>query len=235
MMGTIAENVRRVRDQMAEAAIQAGRAPEEILLCAATKTNPAQAIRQAVLAGVDVCGENRVQELVEKAPQGAYEGVPLHFIGHLQKNKAKLIVGRADLIESVDSLELLELLNRLAAERNLRQDILLEVNLAREQSKTGFTPETVLTAAGEMEAYPALRLRGLMAIPPVAAQPGQNRPFFAKLRQLYVDIKTKTYDNKAIDCLSMGMSGDFCDAIMEGSTMVRVGTAIFGPRLTAGQ
>ena len=235
MMGTIAENVRRVRDQMAEAAIQAGRAPEEILLCAATKTNPAQAIRQAVLAGVDVCGENRVQELVEKAPQGAYEGVPLHFIGHLQKNKAKLIVGRADLIESVDSLELLELLNRLAAERNLRQDILLEVNLAREQSKTGFTPETVLTAAGEMEAYPALRLRGLMAIPPVAAQPGQNRPFFAKLRQLYVDIKTKTYDNKSIDCLSMGMSGDFCDAIMEGSTMVRVGTAIFGPRLTAGQ
>ena len=235
MMGTIAENVRRVRDQMAEAAIQAGRAPEEILLCAATKTNPAQAIRQAVLAGVDACGENRVQELVEKAPQGAYEGVPLHFIGHLQKNKAKLIVGRADLIESVDSLELLELLNRLAAERNLRQDILLEVNLAREQSKTGFTPETVLTAAGEMEAYPALRLRGLMAIPPVAAQPGQNRPFFAKLRQLYVDIKTKTYDNKSIDCLSMGMSGDFCDAIMEGSTMVRVGTAIFGPRLTAGQ
>ena len=234
-MGTIAENVRRVRDQMAEAAIQAGRAPEEILLCAATKTNPAQAIRQAVLAGVDACGENRVQELVEKAPQGAYEGVPLHFIGHLQKNKAKLIVGRADLIESVDSLELLELLNRLAAERNLRQDILLEVNLAREQSKTGFTPETVLTAAGEMEAYPALRLRGLMAIPPVAAQPGQNRPFFAKLRQLYVDIKTKTYDNKSIDCLSMGMSGDFCDAIMEGSTMVRVGTAIFGPRLTAGQ
>ena len=232
-MTAIAERVRRVRSQMAEAAIQAGRQPEEILLCAATKTNPAEAIRQAVLAGVDACGENRVQELVEKAPQGAYEGVPLHFIGHLQKNKAKLIVGQVDLIESVDSLELLALLDRLAAARGIRQDILLEVNLGAEQSKTGFDPQTVLAAAQEMQAYPALRLRGLMAIPPVAVQPGQNRPFFAKLRQLYVDIKAKTYDNKAIDCLSMGMSDDFCDAILEGSTMVRLGTAIFGPRQTA--
>ena len=226
----IAQRVARVRETIAEAALSAGRDPKEILLCAATKTNPTDRIRAAVAAGVDLCGENRVQELLQKAPQGAYEGVPVHLIGHLQKNKAKQVVGLTDVIESVDSTELLDLLDRLAEKAGIRQDILLEVRLAEEENKTGFFPTEAKQAALEMERWPSLRLRGLMAIPPIASEPGQNRPFFAKLRELFVDIKLKTYDNELIDCLSMGMSGDFADAVAEGSTMVRLGTALFGPR-----
>lgn len=228
----IAERVRAIREQMAEAARAAGRRPEEILLCAATKTNPPERIRQAIAAGVDACGENRVQELTQKQPLGAYDGAPVHFIGHLQSNKAKLVVGRVDLIQSVDSLELLELLDRLARARGICQDILLEVKLAQEESKSGFSPREAALAARRMESWPGLCLRGLMAIPPAARQPGQNRPYFAQLQQLFVDIKGKSYHNVSMDCLSMGMSGDFRDAILEGSTMIRLGTAIFGPRQT---
>lgn len=227
---SIAENVARVREAMAEAAIAAGRRPEEIALCAATKLNGADAVRQAIAAGVDACGENRVQELLEKLPQGAYAGAPLHFIGHLQKNKAKQIVGCVDLIESVDSPELLALISRLAAARGLRQDILLEVNIGGEAAKSGCAPEALPELAAQCAALPGVRLRGLMAIPPAADAPGANRRYFEKMSQLYVDIKAKKYDNSVIDCLSMGMSGDFPDAIAAGATIVRVGTAIFGAR-----
>lgn len=228
----IAQRVKDIREQIARAALAAGRKPEEILLCAATKTNPPELIRQAIAAGVDACGENRVQELVQKQPQGAYTGAPVHFIGHLQSNKAKQVVGKVDLIQSVDSPELLELIDRLARAQGIRQDILLEVKLAQEESKSGFSPQAAALAAARMEDYPGLRLRGLMAIPPAAREPGENRPYFAELHQLFVDIKGKSYHNETIDCLSMGMSGDFCDAILEGSTMIRLGTAIFGPRQT---
>lgn len=229
-MQTIAENIRQIREQMAEAAIRAGRDPAEILLCAATKTNGAAAIQEAVRAGVDCCGENRVQELQEKLPQGAYTGRPVHFIGHLQKNKAKLVVGQVDLIQSVDSEALAALLDRLARERQLRQDVLLEVNIGGEESKTGLTPEATLDLAAKFVEYPNLRLRGLMAIPPKAQGSGENPHFFAKMCNLFVDIRAKKYDNVSMDCLSMGMSGDYAEAIAEGSTMIRIGTAIFGPR-----
>ncbi len=227
---SIAENVAIVRDQMAEAAVKAGREPGEILLCAATKMNGADNVRQAVAAGVDACGENRVQELLEKLPQGAYTGAPVHFIGPLQKNKAKQVVGAVDLIESVDSPELLTLIGRLARERGIRQDILLEVNIGGEEAKSGAAPEALAELAAAAAADPGVRLRGLMAIPPVAEKPGANRRYFEKMYQLYVDIKAKKYDNSVIDCLSMGMSGDFADAIAAGATMVRIGTAIFGAR-----
>lgn len=229
-MEQIAENVARLRAQIAEAAIAAGRDPTEIQLCAATKMNDAAAIRQAVAAGVDCCGENRVQELTEKYPQGAYTGKPVHFIGHLQKNKAKLVVGLVDLIQSVDSMELLQLLNRLAGEKGICQDILLEVNIGAEESKSGFTRQAAAEAAAQMAAYPALRLRGFMAIPPVSEKPGDNLRYFAEMYALYVDMQQKKYDNTHINCLSMGMSDDFADAISQGSTMVRIGTAIFGRR-----
>ncbi len=218
---------------MVNAAIAAGRSPEEVLLCAATKTNGPIAIRQAIAAGVDACGENRVQELVDKLPQGAYTGCSVHLIGHLQKNKAKFVVGSAQLIESVDSPELARLLDRLARERGIVQDILCEINIGGEAAKSGIAPEQLDEFAARMEDFPSLRLRGLMAIPPVSQTPGGNRGYFAKMYQLYVDIKAKKYDNNSIDCLSMGMSGDFTDAIAEGSTLVRIGTAIFGPRLYA--
>ncbi len=227
---SIADNVAAVRAQMAEAAIRAGRDPDSIRLCAATKMNGADAVRQAVAAGVDACGENRVQELLQKLPLGAYDGAPVHFIGHLQKNKARQVVGAVDLIESADSLELLELLERLAEQRGLVQDILLEVNIGGEQAKSGIRPEQADEFAARMADFPHLCLRGLMAIPPVSAESGANRGYFAKMYQLYVDITAKKYNNNNIDCLSMGMSGDFADAIAEGATMVRIGTAIFGPR-----
>ena len=142
-MFPIEENVTRISAELAEAAIKAGRDPKEILLLAATKMNDRDAISRAIAAGVDVCGENRVQELLDKLPQGAYDGAPVHFIGHLQKNKAKILVGQVDLIQSVDSLDLAKLIDRLAAERGVRQDILLEVNIGAEAAKSGFAPAFV--------------------------------------------------------------------------------------------
>ena len=229
-MSTIAENIAAIRKTMAEAAHRAGRDPSEIKLCAATKMNDAAAVREAIAAGVDCCGENRVQEIQAKRPQGAYEGKPLHFIGHLQTNKVKYIVGVVDLIESVDRLELLQCIEKQAEKVGVVQDILLEVNIGAEESKSGFTPEQTLQIASEMAAYPHVRLRGLMAIPPVSENPGDNSRYFAEMRNLFVDISAKKYDNVSMECLSMGMSGDYPDAIREGATMIRVGTAIFGAR-----
>ena len=226
----IQENVAAIRENMAKAARAAGRDPKEILLCAATKMNDAEAVRQAVAAGVDCCGENRVQELVQKLPQGAYEGVPIHFIGHLQTNKVKQVVGTVDLIQSVDRLELLECIQKEAAKRGIVQNILLEVNVGHEESKSGFTVDEARQMAAEMAKYPNVHLCGLMAIPPISQKPGDNCRYFAQMRNLFVDISAKRYDNVSMECLSMGMSDDYADAIAEGSTMIRVGTAIFGPR-----
>ncbi len=227
---SIAENVRTVREKMNAAALAAGRRPEEILLVAATKMNSADRVREAVAAGVDVCGENRVQELLEKQAQGAYAGVPLHFIGHLQKNKVRQIVGLAELIHGVDSLALLEVIHRCAAGKGLVQDVLLEVNIGGETSKSGFRPEEIAAALEAASGFGAVRVRGLMAIPPICVLPEENRPFFQKMKQLYVDNGEKKYDNVSMDFLSMGMSGDYTEAIACGANMVRVGTAIFGAR-----
>ena len=229
-MGHIAENIARIRAQMEQAAIQAGRDPRDILLCAATKMNDAQAVKEAVAAGVDCCGENRVQELLEKQPQGAYVGKPVHFIGHLQTNKVKQVVGRVDLIQSVDRPELLACIEKRAAALGIVQDILLEVNVGQEASKSGYTVAETMETAAHMAEYPHCRLCGLMAIPPISEEAGGNSKYFAQMRQLYVDITAKKYDNVHMACLSMGMSDDFADAIAAGSTMIRVGTAIFGPR-----
>lgn len=229
-MEHIAENIARIRSEMAQAAQAAGRDPREILLCAATKMNDAAAVKAAVAAGVDCCGENRVQELVQKLPQGAYEGRPVHFIGHLQTNKVRQVVGRVDLIQSVDRLPLLECIERTAAQMDLIQDILLEVNIGQEESKSGFTPAGAMETAARMAEFPHCRLLGLMAIPPISVEPSGNSKYFAQMHQLLVDIRRKKYDNVTMECLSMGMSGDYADAIANGSTMIRVGTAIFGPR-----
>lgn len=229
-MSAIAENIAAIRAKMKQAADAAGRNVSEISLCAATKMNDADAVREAIRAGVDCCGENRVQELREKLEQNAYQGAPLHFIGRLQTNKVKYLVGTVDLIESVDRLELLEAIDKLAQKRGVVQKILLEVNIADEQSKAGFTEEETLALAARMGEFPGVRLCGLMAIPPISTESGANRGYFAKMRHLFVDISEKKYDNVAMECLSMGMSDDYTDAISEGSTMIRVGTAIFGAR-----
>jgi len=229
-MNVIAENVARIREEMARAEARAGRPEGSVKLLAATKMNGAEQVRRAIEAGVDACGENRVQELVEKNAQGAYAGAPLHFIGHLQKNKAKFLVGTVDMIESVDSPELMSVLNRLAEKQGVRQDILIEVNIGGEAAKSGILPEMADEMAAKMAEFPNLCLRGFMTIPPIARENGGNLRYFAKMYQLYVDIKAKKYDNTSIDYLSMGMSDDFADAIMEGTTMIRLGTRIFGER-----
>ena len=222
---SIAENVAAVRARI-EAAAQGRR----VLLVAASKMNDAGRVREAVAAGVDACGENRVQELVEKNAQGAYTGRPLHFIGHLQKNKIKYLVGVADLIESVDSAELLTLIDRRAEKLDVVQDVLLEVNIGREEAKSGLAPEDVVKTVEFAVPLAHVRVRGLVAIPPAADSPDKTRPYFAAMRELFIDIAEKKYDNTPMDFLSMGMSGDFEAAIAEGANMVRVGSAIFGAR-----
>ena len=222
------QHIQTVRTRIETAALAAGRAPEEITLCAATKVQTDDTIRAAIAAGIRVCGENRVQELTAHLAADAYAGAQVHFIGHLQTNKVKQVVGKVDLIQSVDSQRLL----RAQADKlGVRQDILLEVNIAGEESKGGCPVEELPALAELAGALEHVRLRGLMAIPPISSGPGANRPYFAAMRQLFVDMRGKMSDNQNdIDCLSMGMSGDFEDAIREGATLVRVGTALFGPR-----
>ncbi len=227
---TIAENVKSVKEKIAAAAISSGRKPEDIVLVAATKMNDADRVRQAIAAGVDVCGENRVQELQEKNAQGAYAGAPLHFIGHLQKNKVKYLVGVVDLIQSADSLELIEAINKKAAELGITQDVLLEINIGGEESKTGIPPEALRPLLAEAAAKTHIRVRGLMAIPPVNDDDAQNRRYLAQVYKLFVQAGERGYQNVKMETLSMGMSGDFENAIREGATLVRIGTAIYGER-----
>ena len=228
---SLEENVRQVKENIAAAAREAGRDPSEITLVAATKVQTDDTIRAAIAAGITVCGENRVQEMTAHLDDDAYAGAALHFIGHLQTNKVKYVVGRVDMIESIDSRRLLEAVEAQAAKLDLVQDILLEINVGGEESKSGAAPEEALELARLAVELPHIRLRGLMAIPPVATVPGGNRHFFAEMYHLYVDIRTALDHNGTdMDCLSMGMSGDYEDAVREGATHVRVGTALFGPR-----
>ena len=223
--------VRAVMDRIAAAAVAAGRDPGEITLCAATKVQTDETIRAAIAAGVKVCGENRVQELTAHLAGDAYAGAEVHFIGHLQTNKVKQVVGKVSLIQSVDSERLLRAIEAQADKLDLVQDILLEVNIAGEESKGGCAPAELPALAALAASLPHVRLRGLMAIPPISGEPGANIPYFAEMRQLFIDIREKMSDNQNdMVYLSMGMSGDFEDAIAEGATLVRVGTALFGPR-----
>ena len=230
------ENIQRVQERIARAAIAAGRAPEEITLCAATKVQTDETIRAAIAAGIRVCGENRVQELTAHLAADAYAGAQVHFIGHLQTNKVRQVVGRTALIQSVDSLHLLQAIDRQADKLGLKQDILLEVNVGGEASKSGCLPEALPDLIQAAGACSHIRLRGLMAIPPISSYPGANRRYFAQMYQLFIDMRGKMSDNQSdMDCLSMGMSADFEDAIAEGATLVRVGTALFGPRPPMGE
>lgn len=231
-MSVLEERIAATQAAIAAAAKEAGRDPAEITLEAATKTQTAETVRAAIQAGITVCGENRVQELTQKLDAFAYDGArEVHFIGHLQTNKVKQVVGRVDLIESIDSLHLLQAVSDCAARLGRVQDILLEVNIGGETSKSGFTPKEVFFGAEKASELPGVRLRGIMCIPPAAQDIGGNRKFFQKTYQIYVDIIRKIVDNRGdVDCLSMGMSRDFADAVREGATLVRVGTGLFGPR-----
>lgn len=226
---SIAENIAQVRANIERAAREAGRDPREILLVGASKMNDASACREAIAAGIDALGENRVQEMTQKLAEHAYDGAPLHFIGHLQRNKVKQVVGAVDLIESVGSHELLVSIDAQAEKLGVVQPILLEVNIGGEDAKSGFAPEALAMAAEHALVLPNVLVRGLMCIPPVAEEEHGSIPYFEKVRTLYVDISEKLYHNR-LDMLSMGMSGDYEDAVRTGATVVRVGTAIFGAR-----
>jgi pyridoxal phosphate enzyme (YggS family) len=197
---------------------------------AVTKTMPYEAIEAAFASGITLFGENRVQELCEKLPKLDMTGRSAHIIGHLQTNKVKYIIDKADMIQSVDSLKLAKEIERQAAKIGRVMDILVEVNIGREESKSGVMPEKALEFAESLSQFSHIKLRGFMAIPPADPDKEKSRPYFKQMYQLFVDIRTKKSDNISIDTLSMGMSSDFEVAVQEGATIVRVGTAIFGKR-----
>ena len=226
---SISENIASIRLRIEAAAAKSGRTGADITLVGASKMNDAAACREAIAAGIDALGENRVQEMTQKLSENAYDGAPLHFIGHLQRNKVKQVVGKAALIQSVGSLALLDEIEKTAEKLGIVQDILLEVNIGGEEAKSGFAPAEVPEAAHYAKTLSHVQVLGLMTIPPVESAPGENLPFFAQMQALYVDINQNIYDNK-FKYLSMGMSGDFAEAIESGSNMVRVGSAIFGAR-----
>ena len=226
---SIQTNIAEIRSRIAAACAESGREAGEITLVGASKMNDAAACREAIAAGIDILGENRVQEMTAKLAENAYDGAPLHFIGHLQRNKVKQVVGKADLIQSVGSLELLDEIEKVAAARELVQDVLLEVNIGGEEAKSGFAPAELFAAAEAAQSRAHVRVCGLMTIPPADADRETNIRYFEEVRALYVDINTKLFHNE-LKYLSMGMSGDYEDAIRAGATMVRVGTAIFGAR-----
>ena len=225
----IKEQLEEVRKNIEEACKRAGRDPKEVTLIAVSKTKPVPMLEEAYEAGARDFGENKVQEIVQKKPE-LPEDIRWHMIGHLQRNKVHQVMGKAVLIHSVDSLRLAEQIETEAAKKDMVADILLEVNVAKEESKFGMMPEDVEEMAGQIAALPHLQIEGLMTIAPFVDDPEKNRPVFRKLYQLSVDIKKKNIDNVNMGVLSMGMTGDYQVAVEEGSTMIRVGTGIFGAR-----
>lgn len=228
-MEEIRQNIAQVEEKIAAAAKRAGRNPEDILLLAVSKTKPVELIREAVACGLHSLGENKVQEIMDKyEPMG--EGIHWHLIGHLQTNKVKYIVDKVDMIHSVESVKLVEEINKRAAAANVVMDVLVEVNIAQEESKFGVKVEDTEAFLREIAPLPHIHVRGLMTVAPFVENPEENRAYFRKMRELLVDINDKRIDNINMDTLSMGMTGDYEVAIEEGATIVRVGTGIFGER-----
>lgn len=225
------QNIEAIRERMARAAQSAGRKPEDILLLAACKTCSIEEVRESARLAIDLFGENHVQELIEKKDAGAYLGKPAHLIGHLQTNKIKYVLGRAELIQSMDSEHLLTALEKAAAKLDMVQDILIEVNIGAEESKTGLAADDLWRMLELSAAQTHIRVKGLMTIPPADTTDLENRRFFEKTRILFEKAKELNYDNVSMEILSMGMSQDYENAILEGSTMIRVGSSIYGARV----
>jgi PLP dependent protein len=226
----VEENLKVIRGRIAEAAVKSGRRPEDITLLAATKTVPAEVVNHSIGLGVDHIGENRVQELCGKYDAYRLEQCELHFIGHLQANKVKYLIGKVSMIQSVDSDKLAEEISRLSEKQGTVTDILIEVNIGREENKSGVLPENLPALLRQAARLPALRVRGLMAIPPAGAPAAETMNYFLRMNEYFVDTGSKKIDNVAMDYLSMGMSADYAQAILAGANLVRVGTALYGPR-----
>ncbi len=228
-MGDIQRNLHRIQREIGQACQRAGRAEGEVTLIAVSKTKPIELLREAYDGGTREFGENRVQELLSKIPLMPSD-VRWHLIGHLQTNKVRQVIGKTCLIHSVDSLKLAGEIEKESKRQDVVTDILLEVNVAREESKFGFLLEEVEEALKTIGGFPHVRVCGLMTVAPFVEDAEKNRAVFRKLYDFYVDMKTKNIDNGSMTILSMGMTGDFGVAVEEGATMVRVGTGIFGAR-----
>lgn len=225
----LCENLRQVQKNIEKACAESGRNPSEVTLIAVSKTKPIELLMEAYEAGARVFGENKVQEILDKYDKMPSD-VKWHMIGHLQRNKVKYIVDKVEMIHSVDSLRLAETIEQEAAKKNVVMKILLEVNVAEEETKFGLRMEEVLPLLEEIARYPHLQVMGLMTIAPYVEDPEDNRQIFRKLKKLSVDIAKKNINNITMNVLSMGMTGDYTVAVQEGATMVRVGTGIFGER-----
>ena len=225
----ISERIVEVKRRIDDACRRVGRNPDEVTLIAVSKTRPIDELLEAYHAGALHFGENKVQELVDKIPQMP-SGIHWHMIGHLQRNKVKYIVGKTAFIHSVDSLRLAEEISKEAVKQNVTVQLLIEVNVAQEESKFGVSVDETSEIAREIAKLPGVQLKGLMTIAPYTENAEDNRLYFRKLKQLSVDIRNKSIDNVSMDVLSMGMTGDYEVAVEEGATCVRVGTGIFGER-----
>jgi len=227
----VAENIKRLRERVAEAAIKAGRAPAQVKIMAVTKTQPVRLVNEAIAGGITLLGENRAQEFRGKYDEYDRRGeVEIHFIGHLQTNKVKMVLGKVSAIQSVDSLKLAKEISGQGAKLGITTDLLLEINIGQEESKSGIAPDEAEDIIRRIAVLPNVKLRGLMAIPPVWRESEDNERFFAQMEKKFVDIREKKIDNISMEILSMGMSDDFAPAIKHGSTLVRLGSAIFGQR-----
>lgn len=229
-VGATVDNYRRVKDRVMEAAVKAGRRPEEVRLMCVTKTVEAEYINPVLDDGADLIGENRVQEYLGKKDSLHLDGVEKHLIGHLQTNKVRQIVGEVDSIDGVDSLKVAQEISKVSQKAGITTNILLEVNIGAEESKFGFTPDYIKEAVYEIAEIPAIRVSGLMAVPPICDDSVKNRVFFENMYQLFIDIRAKKIHNINMDILSMGMSGDYDQAILAGANTVRIGSALFGAR-----
>ena len=227
---SVEENYKRVLDEVRESAVKAGRDENSVRLMCVTKTVQPAYINRVLALGADLIGENRVQEYLSKRDELHLNGVEKHLIGHLQTNKVKSIVGEVDMIESVSSLKLAKEISKISDSKGIVTNCLAEVNIGKEESKSGIFAEELEDILGEISQLPGIKIKGLMTIPPICENEMQARRYFAEMRQYFIDIKAKKIDNVDMDILSMGMSGDFKAAIAEGSDIVRVGSAVFGAR-----
>lgn len=227
----ICYNLDVINEKIAEAAIKSGRNPEDVRLMAVTKTVDPMYINFALDHGVSLIGENRVQELLRKKDELHLDGVEKHLIGHLQTNKAGQIVGVADMIQSVDSVKIAKEIAKQSIKKGIKTDVLLEINIGAEENKTGFDVSEFTESVYEIAEIDGIQVKGLMSVPPICENNTILCKFFENIYNIYVDIKGKKIDNISMQILSMGMSGDYEQAILCGSELVRIGSAIFGPRI----
>lgn len=230
-LADIKYNYEKIINNIAQAAVKSGRKPEDITFLAATKTVEPEYINYAISLGLKFIGENRVQELLSKYDAYDLDNSSLHFIGHLQSNKVRHIVGKVSMIQSVDSIKLAKEISMQSIKRNLTTDILIEVNIGKEENKSGVMPENLEELLYETASLDGISVCGLMAIPPICENEQKIRGYFQNMRNLFIDISDKKIDNIKMGILSMGMSGDYQEAILEGANLVRIGSSLFGERI----